>query len=175
MFPLKHLAALNAQLTEPMQLDLKRPVQKSYPALNGIYLLLRTTGLAVVVSEKRKQKLVLDEATYQLWNQLNATEQYFTLLEAWLVHASDETIGERDQSPTLFHCLRFWQMLNRDEIQLTKELEGYFAFRYTPGWHNLTLFDLFGLMRVEQGETNLRKGKVGGCSVLKKPLMEKEF
>jgi len=173
LFPLKHLAALNAQLTEPTQLDLKRPVQKSYPALNGIYLLLRTTGLAVVISEKRKQKLVLDEATYQLWNQLNVTEQYFTLLEAWLVHASDETIGERDQFPTLFHCIRFWQMLNEDEIQLTKELEGYFAFRYTPGWHNLALFDLFGLMRVEQGKPE--KGKVGGCSVLKKPLMGKGF
>jgi len=85
LFPLKHLADLNAQLTEPTQLDLKRPVQKSYPALNGIYLLLRTTGLAVVISEKRKPKLVLDEATYEAWNQLNVTEQYFTLLEAWLV------------------------------------------------------------------------------------------
>jgi len=158
LFPLKHLAALNAQLTEPTQLDLKRPVQKSYPALNGIYLLLRTTGLAVVISEKRKQKLVLDEATYEAWNQLNVTEQYFTLLEAWLVHASDETIGERDQFPTLFNCIRFWQMLNQDEIQLTKELEGYFAFRYTLGWHNLALFDLFGLMRVEQGKPEKGKG-----------------
>lgn len=174
LFPLKHLATLNAQLTEPTQLDLKRPVQKSYPALNGIYLLLRTTGLAIVVSEKRKQKLVLDEVTYQVWNQLNVTEQYFTLLEAWLVHASDETIGEQDQSPTLLQCIHFWQRLNQDKIQLTKDSEGYFDqrsaagsavrrrstadFRYLLGWHNLALFDLFGLMRVEQGKPEKGKG-----------------
>jgi hypothetical protein len=48
LLPMKVLPQLNAQLTHPIEIGLKRPQQKSYPNINGLYLLLRATGLAYV-------------------------------------------------------------------------------------------------------------------------------
>jgi hypothetical protein len=39
------LPKLNARLSRPMDVRLKRPQQKSYAYINGLYLLLRATGL----------------------------------------------------------------------------------------------------------------------------------
>jgi hypothetical protein len=157
-FPLKLLPELNSQLTNPTLIDLKRPVQKSYPYLNAIYLLLRTTGLALVFYQGKKQKLILDKTTYQSWNQLNLTEQYLTLLETWLIHASDETIGEYSRESNLLKCAIFWQNLAKDKIKITKNNQGYFTFNYSPGLHNLALLDLFGLIKLKQGKPETGRG-----------------
>jgi len=37
LLPLKSLADLNQRLSEPIQTDLKRPQQKSYPPINDLY------------------------------------------------------------------------------------------------------------------------------------------
>lgn len=158
LFPQKLLPELNSQLTNPTLIDLKRPIQKSYPYLNGIYLLLRTTGLAKIINSGKKQKLTLDEKTYQSWNQLNLTEQYLTLLEAWLIHGNDETLGEDEGENNLFRCIHFWQSLEKDKIKITKKNQGYFVFNYSPVLYNLALLDLFGLMKLKQGKPEKGKG-----------------
>lgn len=43
--PLKALPEINARLARPLQFGLKRPLQKSYPHINGLYLLVRASGL----------------------------------------------------------------------------------------------------------------------------------
>ena len=158
LFPQKLLPELNSQLTHPTLIDLKRPIQKSYPYLNGIYLLLRTTGLAKIINSGKKQKLTLDEKTYQSWNQLNLTEQYLTLLEAWLIHGNDETLGESYGENNLLRCINFWQSLGKDKIKITKKNLGYFVFNYSPVLYNLALLDLFGLMKLKQGKPEKGKG-----------------
>ena len=158
LFSLKILPELNSQLSNPTLIDLKRPVQKSYPYLNGIYLLLRTTGLACVFHKGTKQKLVLDQTTYQSWNQLNLTEQYLTLLEAWLIHASSETIAESYHEANLLMCASFWQTLAKDKLKITKKNQGYFTFNYSPGLYNLALLDLFGFIQLKQGKPETGKG-----------------
>jgi hypothetical protein len=158
LFPLKLLPQLNSYLTNPTLIDLKRPVQKSYPYLNGIYLLLRTTSIAYIIYEGKKQKLILDETTYQSWNQLNSTEQYLTLLEAWLIHAGDETIGESYSENNLLRCTNFWQNLAKDKIKINKNNQGYYSFNYSPGLHNLALLDLFGFIKLKQGKPETAKG-----------------
>jgi hypothetical protein len=50
----KSLAPLNARLTHPVELGLKRPQQKSYPNIQGLYMLLRATGLALVQEPIRR-------------------------------------------------------------------------------------------------------------------------
>lgn len=45
-FPRSLLPQINALLSCPIQLGLKRPDQKSYPHIDGLYLLLRASGLA---------------------------------------------------------------------------------------------------------------------------------
>jgi len=70
-FQLKALAYLNSQMTNPIEIDLKRPQQKSYPNIHGLYLLLRVTGLTCVNAIGKKQHLFLDEAVLESWDGLN--------------------------------------------------------------------------------------------------------
>lgn len=51
LFLISILSELNDKMTNPLKIDLARPQQKSYPNLNGLYLLLRTTGLVIVKNE----------------------------------------------------------------------------------------------------------------------------
>ena len=53
-FPLNSLSHLNEQLKQPIELDLKRPQQKSYSHLHGLYLLLRASGIAYMACYKLK-------------------------------------------------------------------------------------------------------------------------
>ncbi|MDT5158948.1 MAG: hypothetical protein QOH51_3305 [Acidobacteriota bacterium] len=51
LLPMNLLAELNAQLSKPLRSGLKRPQQKSYPHINGLYLLLRASGLSLIAEE----------------------------------------------------------------------------------------------------------------------------
>ena len=77
-FPLKVLAELNTKLSHPIEIQLKRPLQKSYAYINGLYLLLRCSGICQIKTEGKKQLLVINEAIYQSW--LSLTSQNVILL-----------------------------------------------------------------------------------------------
>lgn len=55
LIPQKSLAQINQQLVEPIQTDLQRPQQKSYPTINGLYLLLRATGMGKILQQGKKR------------------------------------------------------------------------------------------------------------------------
>jgi len=57
LFAQNTLAELNRILTHPLDVKLKRPVQKSFPHVNGLYLLLRSSGLGYVVSDGKKNQI----------------------------------------------------------------------------------------------------------------------
>ena len=44
-FPLRFLPDINEQMTQPLDIDLKRPLQKSYLHINGLYYLFRMTSI----------------------------------------------------------------------------------------------------------------------------------
>src|SRR5262245_37213985 len=46
LLPLAILGELNASLSKPIEIAIQRPVQKSFPNLNGLYLVLRASGLS---------------------------------------------------------------------------------------------------------------------------------
>jgi hypothetical protein len=48
LLPLNALVPLNARMTRPIELGLKRPQQRSFPHLNALYLLLRASGLTTI-------------------------------------------------------------------------------------------------------------------------------
>ena len=102
------LPDLNARLAHPIDIDLKRPQQKSFPPLYGLFLLLRASGLTLVTSHDSTPTLTLDESLYEAWRGLNPTEQYGTLLEAWLLKATTDMVGERGRS--------FWGIPDNFEI-----------------------------------------------------------
>jgi hypothetical protein len=159
--PLRVLPEMNALLAHPVVARLKRPVLKSYPPLQGLYLLLRASGLAQV-SGGSKPVLAVDETVLGAWSALNPTEQYFTLLETWLLHGDPQIVGER--SGGWFSSSRRFQEL----YMLLSRLEGRTAvadesqmgwhWHYSPGRMGFALLELFGFVTVElrppgEGET----------------------
>ena len=94
LLPLKVLAPLNARLSAPLALALQRPPLKSYPPLEGLFLLARASGLTYVDETGKKPHLHLDQEVYASWQMLNATERYFTLLETWILCGRPEILGE---------------------------------------------------------------------------------
>jgi len=158
LFPLKSLPELNSRLSHPIETNLKRPQQKSYSYINGLYLLLRASGLSQVKQLGKKQTLVLDETVLQSWTKLNPTERDFTLLEAWMILGNEEILGERyDPTGNLFKCLRFWAKIPDRGLKLAKYTDQN-EFSYYPGIHNIALLDLFGFLSVQSGKPEAGKG-----------------
>ena len=93
--PLRSLPKINARLARPLVLGLKRPVQKSYPHIHGLYLLVRASGLTYVGGASNKPVLIVDEEVDQSWQGLNPSERFGTLLEAWFLRGRPAIIGER--------------------------------------------------------------------------------
>lgn len=159
------LPEINARLTRPLQHGLTKPLQKSYPHIHGLYLLVRASGLTVVGGTKRKPWLFVDELVQDLWDDLNPTEQYCTLLETWLLRGHPEIIGERYRAYTspfdrLHSLLWFLMGIPRDGLSMAEDKDAQESVRYRPGLHNLALLELFGLVEVEHGSPIEGKGWV---------------
>jgi hypothetical protein len=176
LLPMSALAELNARLSKPLRLSLSRPQQKSYPHINGLYLLLRASGLSLVEIVGRQSVLSLDQEVLASWRGLNATERYFTLLEAWLLRGEGEIIGDdRDPLGPFYKCSTFMESLpdvglkvagNRQAEQLT--------IPYHVGAYNLALLELFGCVCVEEGQPEAGKGWAVAC-VKRTPFGEALF
>lgn len=156
--PASLLAKLNQQLSDPIQINMQRPVQKSYPNINGLYMLLRATGIGQITGKGSKRFLVLDPTLFNSWKSLNPTEQYFSLLEAWLIRASQEILGDhRSPFNEGTKCVKYWSM----QLEKGSKFKGYAeqqTLNYWPELHNLALLKLFGLLEVESGKPESGKG-----------------
>lgn len=156
--PMKSLAKLNQRLSNPIKTALKRPQQKSYPPINGLYLLLRASGLGQIVLRGKKPFLMLDRQLLSSWESLNPTERYFTLLEAWMIRAHEEILGER-RSPLNegTKCLQYWPQIPNQGQKIPNYAEQQ-SLSYWPELHNLALMQLFGLIQIESGKPEAGKG-----------------
>jgi hypothetical protein len=153
LLAIKSLETINRSLTHPLDLGLKRAVQKSYPPVNGLYLLLRATGLALIDANLKKPRLKLDPQLMQSWRSLNAAERYFALLKAWWGRATEEIIGERGSlgGEILANTLAFIQRFPKAGTLMVKAPHDVETLRYHPGLHNLALLELFGLLDIRLG------------------------
>ncbi|ABW30968.1 IS1096 element passenger TnpR family protein [Acaryochloris marina] len=158
---MKDLAELNQQLSTPIDIDLKRPAQKSYPPIHGLYLLLRATGIVSSVTKGKKQFLVLNQPVYELWQQLNPTERYCTLLEAWLIRGYAEMLGE-DRMGFLTEgnrCIQGWERIaDQKKHTFNQKKSSLDFFSYYPGIHNLALMEMFGFLNITTGKPEAGKG-----------------
>jgi hypothetical protein len=139
LLPMSCLMDLNARLHCPLEVHLDRPQLRSYPNLAALYLLLRTTGL------------VLDAAVHNSWLGLNPAERYFTLLEAWMIYAQWDVVGEPGRERRLvLDSFLLWQSLPKTGRTIpAKDRE---LFWRTNTLCLLQMMDLSGLIRVESGE-----------------------
>jgi hypothetical protein len=154
LFAVKILPELNRLLSHPLDVKLKRPVQKSFAHINGLYLLLRVSGVAYIESAAKQSKMVLDNTMLAAWNALNPTERYFALLHAWRYRGNSEIIGERSGwrgGYGFFDSLAFFTQRLGDGIDTHASGYDHWAgFRYNPGLHNLALMELFGFIAIER-------------------------
>ena len=153
--PIKVLESLNQQMCQPLQHDLRRALQKSYPYLNGLYLLVRSSGLAYVDNSGKKPALMLNEPIYNSWQTLNPTERYFTLLETWLLHASAEIIGERSGvffGHPWFGLYPLVANIPDEGLDAASGENLLHSFTYSPGVYNVALMASFGLLSIQSGQ-----------------------
>jgi hypothetical protein len=160
-FSQKLLPAINQRLSHPLDIDLKRPMQKSYANIHGLYLLLRASRLAIIETQGKNSYLKLDPECYQQWQQLNATERYFALLEAWLVRGNPELLGD-DKSGIEREgdaCLQGWEWhCSKNESRTYQSYADQQNLNYWPKLYNLALMELFGLLTIAHGKPDPGKG-----------------
>lgn len=155
---LQVLNELNEQMKRPLQHDLKRAIQKSFPNLSGLYLILRASGLTFVIINGKTAKLVVDETALSAWYELNPTEQYFTLFESWLLRGTSEILGDsRGGRMPLNNCLDLFAQFSWKSSTLSSNGDSYFM-KYSPEWHNLALLEMFGMVTVKVGDVVAGKG-----------------
>jgi hypothetical protein len=163
--PLKILPQLNALMSQPIEVRLKRPQLKSYPHLEGLYLLLRASGLGQIGGAPSKPVLVIDEELYSAWSALNPTEQYFNLLEIWLLHAPAGIVGERSSSfdfpvRSLASLVALVQQATAQGLPVANDWRAEGLWLYSPGRMGFALLELFGLLSVVNGSPQEGEGWV---------------
>jgi len=160
LFAINGLETINRNLTHPLELRLKRPIQKSYPHINGLYLLLRATGISLVDTQPKKPLLKLDPIVLESWRSLNGAERYFALLKAWWGRASEEMMGERRcwSADVLAKNIDFVERFPKTGILKVEKPQDADMLRYYPGLYNLALMELFGLLDIRAMPIEAAKG-----------------
>lgn len=152
--PLKLVEQINQRLSQPYQHGLQRASMKSFPHIQGMYLLLRASGLTYVDETSSKPKLVVDEAVYMQWMQCNPTEQYGHLLESWFLRGTLDILGEIPYGFGRFprHLEQIAHLLAKipaEGLSIAENKRQAESLRYFPGGYNLALMDLFGLADIQ--------------------------
>lgn len=156
LFAMTILPELNRLLTLPLDVKLQRPQQKSFPHLNGLYLLLRMSGLTRVEMDGKQAVMRLNETQMAIWATLHPAERYFALLQAWCRRGGAELIGERSNWLGGDFYLRiagfFAHLLGGGSgIGADGKIVDIDRLRYRPGMYNLALLQMFGFVAITQG------------------------
>ncbi len=152
--PRATVSEINVRLTHPVKLGLQRPQQKSFPPVLGLYLLLRASGLTSLGGTAKQPLLLLEDSVYQQWTKMNSTERFGTLLEAWLLRGKMELLGD---PPRFFEiipdnwkdAIMFLMRIPEGGQSFTGRKTDLLELSYTPGWHNLGLMSLFGMITID--------------------------
>ena len=157
LLPMDRLRELDEKMTMPLRPNLARPQQRSFPHINGLYLLLRATQIGIPEGQgKTSGRLTLDPLMCRQWLQLNPTERYFNLLEAWLRHASWEAIGLHSSGNFGYLAMEVRWLLESippegRSFSKKEQVRGGFLHSVQQST-TLALLELFGLMTVERDQ-----------------------
>jgi hypothetical protein len=88
---------------------------------------------------------------------MNLTERYFNLLEAWLIIANEEMLRERGYMTEGTRCLQYWSKMPAQGEKFP-DYQTQQNLKYYPGFHNLALMKLFGLVEASYGKPKPGKG-----------------
>ncbi|TYQ29043.1 plasmid pRiA4b ORF-3 family protein [Pseudanabaena sp. UWO311] len=153
----KYLADINERLSHPTKIDFQRPSQKSYPYIHGLYLLLRSSAIAQVQLDKKKNILRIDPQILQLWQELNDTEKYFNLLATWIFYAHEGIMDNASRSLNdWWYIFNFWNNLPAKGLNFTSSKDEDWLRQLRL--HNVALLYLFGFIEVKDAEPLAGKG-----------------
>ena len=157
LLPMDRLRELDERMTLPLRPNLARPQQRSFPHINGLYLLLRATQIGIPEGQgKTSGRLKLDPFMCQQWLQLNPTERYFNLLETWLRHSSWEAIGLHSSGSFGYLAMEVrwvWESIRPEGRSFSKKEQVRGGFLHSVQQSTtLALLELFGLMTVERDQ-----------------------
>ncbi|NOT60269.1 MAG: plasmid pRiA4b ORF-3 family protein [Acidobacteria bacterium] len=162
MLPINCLSALNEQMSQPLRIEMKRPMHKSFPHLSVLFLLARAGGFICTDGQSGKRLLRLYEPALQQWQTLNATERYFTLLDIYLWHANGELINDRRGGGRFLkgmssEALMVWSRHGEGGVKVPagKQQENLI---FTTWFHYYAFFELFGFVIITQGKPEAGKG-----------------
>ena len=148
----KRLSEINEQLTRSLEADYKRLTQKAFPTIAGLNLLLRAAALVRIDRTGTHPRMERNEDIVASWTALNPTEQYVSLLEAWLNRADEEAIFDDSGAGgmgTLAEVLQLIQDIPPTGWDLSFD-DRRGAIRYWPGYPGLALMRMFGLVEIEE-------------------------
>jgi len=154
------LASLNSKLSHPLDIRHKRPRQRSYPNINGLYLLLRATGFVYPERRGKKLLMILDNTLLQSWEKCNLAERYFILFESWLIRGSPEIVGESESfyQLNMIKWLNFFREIPDRGLKISGNTKQEQRINYSPGLYSVALLDLFGIISVCRCLPNEGKG-----------------
>ncbi len=165
MLPQAKLHELNERMSCPVKYRLKRPQQRSFPNLHGLFMILRASGIGIGKGTPPNGRLMIDEALAAQWFDMNPSERYFSLLESWLVQSRDEIVGEGNT----------W---SGTSVRRVVDVSGMLkCLKRSNGRHNeclvevmnlvtLTLMGLFGWVNIKY--RNPKDGEVAKPSVVER-------
>jgi len=168
-FAIKEIQNLNNILLNPLDIISARPAQKTYPNINGIYLLLRTMGILRFDVSKKEIVIEIDDELLRNWKTLNKTEQYFMLLEFWLIQSYPKDTIEASVNQPLMTLNEFFRVENG--LSKNKIIE---YLSYIPQYYNLALCEMFGFVDIET-EKPIKKNSWNIVEITVKPLVKNIF
>jgi hypothetical protein len=157
------LPALNEKLAVPFQVSLPpKYTSGHFPNLKALFLLLRASMLTQLLPGKEPY-ITIHEDHYGQWKKLNPTEQFVWLWESLVLRAHPEIIGEDgDISRRLSDIMDFGMAcLKHDWVNN----DGKKYARYSPGYSNMALMQLFGFIDVLENKTENKERDIRKISL----------
>lgn len=173
---LKHLLPINNILSRPIKINLKRPQKKSFPNIQGLFLLLRGIGIVKLEYKEKEVFLRINEQVHKDWLGLNDTEAYFTLLETWLIRSNPRDVLDDDlpyRESQIQLCIEFFNRIPSNGIKLSKDNNFEQRIKYTPGLYNIALLELFGFIDITNGDPKV--GEAWKIEKIQKTIVGQSF
>lgn len=168
MLPQGKLNELNDRMSRPVKHRLKRPQQRSFPHLHGLFMILRASGMGVGKGVSPSGRLMIDEQMTANWLDMNPTERYFTLLESWLIQGTAGIIGEREGwlGSSAGELIEVWRRLEKRRTVIPDARHNYVLYS-TMRLVTAAMLELFGWVRLEYRDPKEGEGiKVGAVERL---------
>jgi Plasmid pRiA4b ORF-3-like protein len=146
------IETIDSHLSRPLRVSPKRKALETYPYVQALVLPARAAGF--IQTEGRRGRVLLDPAVRESWDGLNATERYFSLLEAAFLFGRPEMVSGRSLGwgRGTLDCLMLGvaYLPPGGSTANPKYPDDVLPLGFHGSTYLVALADLFGLLEIEQ-------------------------